>query len=761
MSRTKLYVVPHIHWDREWYRTFEDFRGLLVERCEEILAAKLPHFLLDGQAVILEDLAEVRPELAEALRRGIGRGAMECGPWYVLADECLVSGECLVRNLEAGRAALPRAMAVGYMPDSFGHPRQMPQILKGFGIERAVLWRGVSPQNARAPFLWRSPDGSEVAAIPIPGGYYHDPQTADLEKLAAEAAKENPLLLFGGDHLAPPTAEQCRALQVGSLDGYRPKVSKTVVEGDLRDGRIGAVLPGTLSTRAPLKALHDEVRDLLVAYLEPAAALADADERARAELAQLWKLLLLNEPHDSICGCSIDEVHEEMAVRLRALRDRGLHALRRICGRAAGEVAALEPFARERSAPVFVTSFVRKEETADPADVVERRERVALDEKGFPREGAWVERVESVPEQARKPQPPWLRTDEKAPLGFAPHLPSYPKLRITLEDEADLGDSYNFEPARDGVGQPLAPQTLSHRRVLASYDTPKVRGFRSLWSDGGPPNLDAEVRILEVAGSDLARVRIAVRNARENHRLRCVISPGRPAPSFVAGMPFDAVERKAGALHDAAVGAEQPSTTHPFQGFVIFAGLAVYARGLHEAELRQDGSLAITLLRCVGQLGKVGLVSRPFGAGPPMPVPGAQCFGVHTFELGVRAVPAEERLNATASAGDAVLLPPLLVEGARTPQMRLRLEGDPIVVSSLRPLHQGERVELRVVNLEEEEVNFRAVLPWPIEAVEETRLDGSKVRSLRTPRSREGVFEARVPAHRAATFSIARAARGK
>jgi mannosylglycerate hydrolase len=82
------------------------------------------------------------------------------GPWYILMDEFLVSGETIVRNLEMGldrAAAFGGAMEVGYLPDMFGHIAQMPQILAQFGFDHAVVWRGTPSAVDRTLLVVRPP----------------------------------------------------------------------------------------------------------------------------------------------------------------------------------------------------------------------------------------------------------------------------------------------------------------------------------------------------------------------------------------------------------------------------------------------------------------------------------------------------------------------------------------------------------------------------------------------------------------------------
>ena len=176
-ERIAVTFVPHIHWDREWYRPFQVFRSRLITLLDSVLDIlerdeKYRHFHLDGQAILLEDYLEARPEREALIRRMAREGRLSVGPWYVLPDEFLVSGESLIRNLLAGRA-IAREFGgycpVGYLPDQFGHIAQMPQILRRFGIEAAVLWRGLDYEVSRHnEFWWVAPDGSRVLAVHLP-----------------------------------------------------------------------------------------------------------------------------------------------------------------------------------------------------------------------------------------------------------------------------------------------------------------------------------------------------------------------------------------------------------------------------------------------------------------------------------------------------------------------------------------------------------------------------------------------------------------
>jgi alpha-mannosidase len=167
MTRRKVAVVPHTHWDREWYAPYQTFRLRLVDLLDEFLPAlendlSYARFLLDGQMAVVDDYLEVRPEAESTIRRLAVSGRLDMGPWYALMDEFLVSGETMVRDLQMGMARAAHfggAMDVGYLPDMFGHVAQMPQLLRLAGIHHAVVWRGVPRAIRRTAFWWEALDG--------------------------------------------------------------------------------------------------------------------------------------------------------------------------------------------------------------------------------------------------------------------------------------------------------------------------------------------------------------------------------------------------------------------------------------------------------------------------------------------------------------------------------------------------------------------------------------------------------------------------
>ncbi len=209
-----VYVAPHTHWDREWYQPFPVFQMRLVEvvnRVLDQLAANPDYrrFTLDGQAIILEDYLEVRPEQRNAVCDAVSSGRLRIGPWYVLADEFLVSPEALIRNLMLGQricSSFGEPLSVAYTPDSFGHISQLPLIAQGFGLDSVVFERGVGDEGERlrGEFCWKAADNqTEVFAVHLLGTYssaaalghadwdYQDPYSTE------RALKQTRAVLYG------------------------------------------------------------------------------------------------------------------------------------------------------------------------------------------------------------------------------------------------------------------------------------------------------------------------------------------------------------------------------------------------------------------------------------------------------------------------------------------------------------------------------------------------------------------------------------
>jgi hypothetical protein len=388
-------VVPHTHWDREWYSPFQTFRLRLVRMVDGLLDLlerdpSFAHFLLDGQMAMVDDYLEVRPEAEDRVRRLALAGRLALGPWHTQPDEFLVSGETLVRNLQVGLAragALGGAMEVGYLPDSFGHTAQMPQILHRAGIGHAVVFRGLPRAVAASGFWWVAPDGSRVRAEHLPFGYTNayrladDPQALvararDFEAALGDRRRGGLLLMNGGDHEAPRPwlpgvvaganeVQEAYRFVVCGLEEFlagQPVEGLPAWQGELRSSGPSTVTMGVTSNRVDVRLAAAAAERAVERRGEVLSALFLPGARYPRRLLDLaWRRLVENAAHDSVCACSADEVVDQVLLRYAEARQVGeglaAEAVAAVAGAVAapaGSLVAVNPSSHRRSGAVRV-----------------------------------------------------------------------------------------------------------------------------------------------------------------------------------------------------------------------------------------------------------------------------------------------------------------------------------------------------------------------------------------------------------------------
>ncbi len=353
-SARKVSIVPHTHWDREWYEPFQTFRLRLVHLIDGLLDLlesdpSYRRFLLDGQMAVIDDYLEIRPENEERIRALAAAGRLTMGPWYILLDEFLVSGETIIRDLQNGirrGASFGGVAEIGYLPDMFGHIGQMPQILAMAGFEHAVVWRGVPSVIDKSGFWWEAPDGSRVRAEYLPVGYGNGAAIPDdakeLVRRIADHEEEIGSFLIGGllfmngtDHQEPQpwlgrVVAEANALQddyeleVTALADYlaaAPREGLEKWQGELRSGARANVLMGVASNRVDVKKEAARADRALERRADPFGALyLPADSGPEALLGVAGKEMVRNSAHDSVCACSVDEVVDAVLVRYAEAR---------------------------------------------------------------------------------------------------------------------------------------------------------------------------------------------------------------------------------------------------------------------------------------------------------------------------------------------------------------------------------------------------------------------------------------------------------
>ncbi len=791
-----VYWVPHTHWDREWYRSFQSFRAHLVDAIDAVLdqLQREPDFvfLLDGQTVVLEDYFEIRPEREVDIRRAVAQGRLAIGPWYVQPDSLLPGGEAHIRNLMIGRGVgqgIGHVSTIAYTPDSFGHPAQFPQIFSGFGMRAFVYWRGNGNELEHLPteYRWVAPDGTGITACLMYRGYFNgallpaDVDNAiDVLKIVymeeSEQTQQNAILIMNGIDHAPPHPD-AMALATGLAKALDIEVKVSLLEpfvdsiegelpsyqGPLVGGRIANLLPGVWSARLPLKLANRHAETTLLATTEPMAVLASLfglpDERASLRAA--WKSLLKNQAHDSIGGCSIDRVHIQMLPRYFAAQSLADETAKRIMERLAGqqqarqtpmsdpiEVAVFNPSPYVRSGvarlsldagpalaptlegttyhPVLAANKPEGGYTADGAsvrfvvgdsdgrfffDVHQHAVDLEIPVSNIPAFGykrlvlqATAHADETVDDGTRiGNQHLQLELEQAGTVTLICSGNSYRGL-MTVEDLGDRGDSYDADILPDdGCCELLR---CKHRRCIHPNGT-QVLEVERLFRLPRELNDERSGRGAEQTGvrlttdyilypdSDTLKVRVRLKNTAKDHRLRLLFPTAKAVAQFSYATTFDTAIT-AITKPDTSAWMHPAPSTFVHQGWVSLNGLTVVAAGLPEAEVGEDGTLAITLLRSIGWLSRPDLNTRPGPAGPVIPVDNAQCLETIEAELNlfagtdvVKAQQCEVPLVAVIAGSKPLLQPD---------HSMLQLHSDSLLMTAFKPAEQGDDFILRLLN---------------------------------------------------------------
>lgn len=777
------HIISHTHWDREWYLPYEKHHVRLIKLVDELLDrldedGEFKSFYLDGQTIILEDYLQVRPENQDRLQKHITEGRLLIGPWYILQDAFLTSGEANVRNMQIGHQDSKRygePSKIGYFPDTFGLVGQTPQLMKQSGINNAFFGRGVKPtgfnntvsdggyESSFSELIWEGPDGSKVLGILFANWYsngnevpvneaeakeFWEKKLADARKFASTGEL---LFMNGCDHQPaqldlPEAIETAKRLypDMEFIHSNFPDYLKAVedvmdhnnlstVKGELRSQHTDGwgTLVNTASARVYLKQMNQEGQVLLEKVAEPLASFAHVlgKDYPHHLFTYAWKTLMQNHPHDSICGCSVDEVHREMVTRF----DKSRHVAETIVDdskRMIAEAVDTSGFAAfgEEVLPLVVMNmtgwrrtgtvsieidaarlYLREgfslEETASRMKDIDLNGRELVDDQGnaitcqmedlglqfgydLPddkfRQPYMCRRVRLTFEAGQVPALglrayAWVRR-ANAGLPIAPEsllqgnrvleneaikVVIHDNGSFTLSDKAsgmtyrdlgvyentgDIGNEYMYK-------QPEGEQALTTKGLQANIcvleNTP-YRASVEIKHDWEIPasadnKLDEEQRALvyyperkaqrssdtvilklrtvislEQGGKGL-HIETSIDNKAKDHRIRALFPTDLNAATHHVDSMFEVAERNI----EPATEWMNPSNTQHQQAFVDIsnetAGLTVANFGLNEYEVLRDGrnTIAITLLRSVGELGDWGL----------FPTPEAQCLGEHVVRM--------------------------------------------------------------------------------------------------------------------------------
>lgn len=742
----KAFVVTHTHWDREWYTTFEIYRqrlSILLNQLVSIFESEdsFKHFYLDGQTVVIEDFVE-NDGTNEKLFELIKTKRIAIGPWYVLPDEFLISGESWIRNFlysrrVARKFGLPLS-EVAYLPDMFGHSAYTPTVLKGLGLNWAVVWRGVENVNGTS-FVWRSPSGEEVNTVYLVHSYsnaahwdwneekFKSRLLLEAKRLADRDPQNPPLLMNGTDHEMPrPDIGKILQQLSGrefefvhtSLEEYVSQLKKPREEcvGELRSPKHAPILKDVLSARIWEKMLQHEAEKLYLHYVEPLMAMArlHGKELSKESLWYGWRLVLQCHPHDSLCGCSIDEVHRNVQDRLRRALNHGkalmVRALLNTCGEVVDKlgVTVFNPLEREYDGLVGLNvrlpdgdwklvdenseevecvifpadhrveqdlnpliDFYSHRSTNSVFNEEDRRFKCLMKTKVDGMSFKQFTFVHGKRERAESFQPVF-DVQKNGALRLRQNEEVLENL-CYVEDIEDVGDEYNYSYVR----KEKYDSKSCEAKIKTIIDTPFLKQTEASFSLKVPEQISEDrktrsKRLVEIPFRcvytfyrEVKRVDVDMffTNTAKDHRLSVVL-PLQNITRLITDGYYGPVERKIEKFDgDYSSWSELPDNQFPMYWFVSLPeySITITTKGLREVFMDETG-LHITILRSVGWLSRSDLITRPGHAGPGFETLEAQGLGDHRASFSI-IFHDEYDVNKIYEAIRSYQIPPIAVQG--------------------------------------------------------------------------------------------------
>ena len=629
MKKTVIAYL-HTHWDREWYREFEVFRLRLLRVFDNILDLlennKIPSFYFDGQVSALLDYLEIRPEKEEQIRKFIKEKKLFIGPCYTLVDEFLTDRTAFTKNLEIGLKISKDFGCtdfIGYLADTFGHSQNIPKIFKEFGIDKCVVWRGCGDFPAEFTF-------NGINTVNLIRGYFMDifsaPMTIEQKAnwlkgnldLIAEKSGEYLLLPIGADHLGiePDIAEQIKKVNF-LLNDYEIKLSNPFEyfelvkdkfsqfewNNELRDNSKTFILQGSYSARTKLKQYNVKCTYLL----EQADKLQQQyGSEYNSVIEYAYKLLLKNQAHDGICGCSTDLVHRENITRYEKI------------------IQITNTIIEElRLKHKFKTPIMQSKELIPEYKIVSKyfgvENSLLYDTQKNPV-------TEDFSEMYNLKYFPATKTDLKLEVKNGKiFLSNSENKRVQIEFVRfkDDGDTYNFGAIEDDLGEIAEVYSFKNNIIKTNF-------------------FDIQVEFGETIN-----FKIEWDNKLKNHLWQVKFTLKKPITETYSEDLNSVIKREFNPNYDMrkhlpkTKGIEVKTNFAPMQRYVGAQGFGVITQGLTEYEVKEK-SLLVTILRSTGIISNPHNPSRSTPAGPPINVPEAQQLGYNCAEFSLAFFEPEE-----------------------------------------------------------------------------------------------------------------------
>lgn len=650
--KKKVIAYLHTHWDREWYREFEIFRLRLLRVFDNVLdmlaSDKIPAFYFDGQVSALLDYLELRPEREAEVRKFISEKRLFIGPCYTLVDEFLTDRICFEKNLEIGMKVARDFGCedfIGYLADTFGHSKNVPEVFKSFGIDKCMVWRGCG--DIPSEFIFNG-----VNTVNLVRGYFMDIFSAPLtiEKKAewlkgnfdkiAEKSGDVLLLPIGADHLGVEVDILDQVQKVNDmLDDYEIKLStpfeyfdlvkdnfKYKWDDELRDNSKTFILQGSYSARTKIKQ-YNSIACYKLHFADKIQKQMGGNYNSVIEYA--YKLLLKNQAHDGICGCSTDDVYNENIIRYKKIIQISDTILK--------ELKFLQP---QKFEELFMThnkkyrNLIEFETTEAPSNA-----QVISERKGFPDEILYdTQRIPITEDYTTiyKYLKEISHTNSKLSFDnfqiegnsiIFKHSQGE-KVFIDFVRYNDAGDTYNFGAVQDDV-----PEVAEIKGSEIIMEGPFRIGMLIKTSF-------FDVKVFRDKGSEIIRFEIEWNNRYKNKLWQVRFKLENPVTETYSEDMNTLLKREFNPHYNMrehlpkTKGIEVKTNFAPMQRFVGSQGFGVVTKGLTEYEAFEN-YLSVTLLRSVGVISNPQNTSRSTPAGPPLEVPEAQQLGLNKAEFAI------------------------------------------------------------------------------------------------------------------------------
>ena len=663
--KKKVFAYLHTHWDREWYRSKDEFNIRLVEVVDGVLdelkKKNAPCFYFDGQTAALVDYLKFRPEKKEEIKTLIKEKKLFIGPFFVSSDSFLINSYFMEKNLELGikfSKEMGQEEFIGYFPDSFGHSREITKLSKKFGIDKIILWRGAG--GIPADFLM-----DDVKITRLPQGYFFDALhsnlryakkaeivEATLDKIA-KFSKNNLLFPIGGDHLGiiKNAKKQIKEINkhlknyeivlTNPFEYFKNTEYKEKYEGEFLDNSENYILGGVYSAR-----INEKIKNFeLMTRFEKIEKLDKlTGEKYKIFLDNAAETLIKNHAHDSIYGCSIDSVNNSVKARFQAVSDVLNYVERKILfNQETPQKNKIGVYNLGKNSNIIKFKSTKKVKNAQiiartkgfPENIMFNVNRVPITED-------WTTIYEQVAEIKPTKENIYSILEAKSPeksTKITENLLENNNIKIEIKNQEiifedklsnkiysnffeiintkDLGDSYNYAPK-----DPQKLKLLKTKIVENGDIRCKLRLFYK--------NINLDLILYN--NSKNLEFEVKINNKEKNHKLQIQFNLKNNITESVAGDLYSNIKRVHNPeyrLMDNMPPKEREEVklnTYPMQKFVWAEGLGIFTQGISEYETFKN-SISIPLLRSIGLISTPKNPARFCPAGPPLSIPGAQVLG--------------------------------------------------------------------------------------------------------------------------------------